>query len=186
MADVLTVWQDLWQVLGSKHGTQSGLSEQPRWPGCVFYVHYGHGSIRHTVVDDSVHCNRHRVLRQDLLATHTPLSQSLESLHVRHLVTFMLLQPCMNTFNDDDDDKNEDDDDEITHTHNHTHCFNGHFPSKSRLAGFSLILHLRSSLSWAFSRNSHKILYIFPWWWYSKRWWWWWEWWYITIIKLNL
>jgi len=70
VADVLTVWEDLGEILGSEHSTQRRLSEQPRRPRRVFHVHYWHRRIRHAVVDDRIHRYCNWILWQDLSSTH--------------------------------------------------------------------------------------------------------------------
>lgn len=64
--DLLTVREDLRQVLGAQDVPQGGLSQQPG--GGVGVVDVGHGQdgVLHLVVDHAVHADRHRVFGQNL------------------------------------------------------------------------------------------------------------------------
>lgn len=64
--NLLTVREDLRQVLGAQDVPQGGLSQQPG--GGVGVVDVGHGQdgVLHLVVDHAVHADRHRVFGQNL------------------------------------------------------------------------------------------------------------------------
>jgi len=66
VADVLTIRQDLGEVLRAEHIAQRRLCEKPSGSMGVLDVRDGDGGVRHSVVDDRVHTHRHRVFRQDL------------------------------------------------------------------------------------------------------------------------
>jgi len=84
VGDSLAFGQYLGEVLGAENVAQGGLREQAGRVVRVLNVRYRHRRVAHSIVDDSVHRNCHRIFCQHLVVINQPIDINLQQQSVSY------------------------------------------------------------------------------------------------------